>query len=361
MASYRVGIIGCGRISPFHGMPVQALENAEVVATCDLVRRRARQKAKQFGASRVYADSPTAYLEMLEKEDLDVVHVCTPHYLHPEMTIAALEAGCHVVTEKPMSIRLEDAQRMVKTAARKKLRLGVIFQNRYNAGAVLIKNALEFGGLGRIRAAKAVLTWYRPPSYYAKSDWKGTWDKEGGGVIIDQAIHTLDLVRWFIHSEIESVTAHIENREHPTVEVEDTAEGVIRFRNGVNACFWAINYYSYDANVQIELHCSNGIASMEAETATVRYFDGREFSAKPNPQEVFDYGGGPSYWGTSHVKEIQRFYEALDTGERPEIDGREALKTQEMICAIYESGKRGETVVLNPPRSKRSRKNGNPG
>ena len=356
MTKFRVGVIGCGRISPFHGMPVQALENAEVVACCDLIQNRARQKAKLFGVHKYYAGDPESYKEMIANEQLDVVHICTPHYLHPIMTLHALEAGCHVVTEKPMSIKLEDAKAMVDKARRKRRRLGVIFQNRYNAGAVLIKNALEFGGLGRIRSAKAVLTWYRPPQYYARSDWKGTWKYEGGGVIIDQAIHTLDLLRWFVHSEIESVTAHIENREHPSIEVEDVADGVLRFRNGVCASFWAMNYYSYDARAQIEIHCANGIAAMEAEDATVRYHDGREFSARPNPQEVFDYGGGPSYWGTSHVKQIQQFYEALEAGERPEIDGHSALKTQEMICAIYESGKTNRTVVVNPPSKRVDKK-----
>jgi len=344
MSEFKVGVIGCGRISPFHGMPVQALDNAAVVACCDIRPRRAREKARLFGCKRWYTD----YREMLEQEDLDVVHICTPHYLHPVMTLDALDAGCHVVTEKPMSIHLEDARRMVRAADEKGLRLGVIFQNRYNAGAVLIKNALTFGGLGRIRAVRAVLNWYRPQQYYSRSDWKGTWDKEGGGVVIDQAIHTLDLVRWFVDSDLVSVDAHIDNREHPKIEVEDVAEGVLRFKNGVRAAFWAMNYYSYDAHVLIELHCANGIASMEAEEATVRYYDGREFTARPNPQEVFDYGGGPSYWGTSHVKQIQQFYEALETGQQPEIDGHDALLTQQMVCAIYDAAKNGRTVELEP-------------
>ena len=339
---YKVGVIGCGRISPFHGMPVRALENAEVVACCDIRRKKARAKRDLFGCHKYYLD----YQDMLAEEEINVVHVCTPHFLHPPMAMDAMRAGCHVMTEKPMAIRLEDAEAMVACAEENNVKLGVIFQNRYNAGAVLIKNALELGGLGRIRSAKAVLTWYRPSGYYSRSDWKGTWDGEGGGVVIDQAIHTLDLIRWFIDDDIEYVDARIENREHATIEVEDVAEGIVKFRRGVLASFWAMNYHSYDATVQIELHCRNGIATLEGEEAHVRYHDGREFVAKPNPQEVFDYGGGPSYWGTSHVKQIQDFYDALDHDESPEIDGAEALKTQQMICAIYESGKSQKRVTL---------------
>ena len=349
---YRVGVIGCGRISPFHGMPVKALDDTKVVACCDIRRRKAREKRDLFRCGKYYLD----YKEMLANEDLNVVHICTPHYLHPPMAIDAMKAGCHVVTEKPMAISMADAEKMVDTADSCGVRLGVIFQNRYNAGARLIKNALEFGGLGRIQAARAVLTWYRSNAYYSRTDWKGTWDKEGGGVIIDQAIHTLDLVRWFIDEDIETIDASLANREHPGIEVEDVAEGLIHFRHGVTASFWAMNYHSYDSSVQIELHCRNGVATMEAEEGHVHYYDGREFSAKPNPHEVFDYGGGPSYWGTSHVKQIGDFYESLENGEEPEINGREALKTQQMICGIYEAGRTGKTVVITPPKTKGSGK-----
>ena len=342
MSTFKVGIIGCGRVSPFHGVPAAAQEHAEVAACCDIREERAREKAELFGCERVYAD----YKEMIREESLDVVHICLPHYLHPPVAMDAMRMGCHVLTEKPMSIKLEDAENMVACAEETGRTLGVIFQNRYNAGSVLIKNALEHGGLGKIQAAKAVLTWYRPPEYYSESDWKGTWDKEGGGVIIDQAIHTLDLVRWFIGKPVVAVDAFIANRDHPGVEVEDVADGIIAFEDDVKAAFWAMNYYSYDAHVEIEIDCEGGVVKMESEEARVEYHDGREFVAKPNPHESFDYGGGPSYWGASHVKQIDQFYEALVKGERPDIDGEDALETQRMVCALYESGRNGKKVQV---------------
>jgi predicted dehydrogenase len=262
------------------------------------------------------------------------------------VAIAAMKAGCHVLTEKPMSIDLADAEAMVATAKETGKTLGVIFQNRYNAGSVLIKSVLEHGTLGNILAAKATLTWYRPDEYYSKSDWKGTWDKEGGGVIIDQAIHTFDLVRYFIDDEIEYIDCHIANREHESIEVEDVADGVMGFKNGVKAAFWANNYYSHDDEVQIDIACENGTIRMIAEEAHVKYYDGREFIAKPDPNDSFDYGGGPSYWGASHVKQIDQFYEALADGEEPEINGEIALETQRMVCAMYKSGKTGKRVFL---------------
>ncbi|MBT7299652.1 MAG: Gfo/Idh/MocA family oxidoreductase [Victivallales bacterium] len=342
MADLKVGIIGCGRISPFHGVPASSQENVTVVACCDLVAERATEKAALFGCERTYAD----YMEMIQAEELDVVHICLPHYLHPPVAIAAMKAGCHVLTEKPMSIDLADGEAMVATAKQTGRTLGVIFQNRYNAGSVLIKNALEHGSLGKILAAKATLTWYRADEYYSSSDWKGTWEKEGGGVIIDQAIHTFDLVRYFVDDEIDYIDCHIANREHPTVEVEDVADGIIAFKNGVKAAFWANNYYSHDDEVEIHISCENGTVKMVAEEARITYYDGREFIAKPNPAESFDYGGGPSYWGASHVKQIDQFYDALADGEEPEINGEIALETQRMVCAMYTSGKTNERIVL---------------
>jgi len=125
------------------------------------------------------------------------------------------------------------------------------------------------------------------------------------------------------------------------------ADGILAFKNGVKASFWTMNYYSHDAAVEIDIACENGNIKMLAEESKVTYFDGREFAAKPNPDETFDYGGGPSYWGASHAKQIDQFYEALASGEIPDIDGRAAIKTQEMVCAIYESGKTGERVYID--------------
>ena len=339
---FRVGVIGCGRIAPFHGMPAAAQKDVRLLACCDIRRERAEERARIFRCKGIYTD----YREMIRAERLNVVHICLPHYLHPPVAIDAMRMGCHVLTEKPMAIRLEDAQAMIDCAETTGMKLGVIFQNRYNAGSVLIKNALAHGGIGRILAAKATLTWYRPPAYYAGSDWKGTWEREGGGVIIDQAIHTFDLLRWFVGDELAYVDTHIANREHPTIEVEDVADGVLGFRNGVRAAFWANNYYSHDAQVELDIACESGSIKMVGEEGRVSYHDGREFVARPNPAETFDYGGGPSYWGASHVKQIDQFYDALAAGETPEIDGREAYKTQQMVCAMYASGKTGKRIIL---------------
>lgn len=342
MKKLKVGIIGCGNIFPMHAFPVNACENAQVTAVCDIKETRAVKKAKEFNCS-YYVD----YKEMIDKEDIDVVHICTPHYLHAPMAIYAANAKKNILTEKPMALSMKDARNMIQTARDNNVVLGVIFQNRYNPGSLLIKKALESGELGKIRSGKLSVTWDRADAYYSESDWKGTWDKEGGGVIIDQAIHTMDLMRWFIDSEIEFVEANIGRRAHDLIEVEDIGEGFIKFKNGVGTSFFVINYYTCNSPVEIELHCDNGFAKMAGYTARILLDNGKEYAVGEDPNETFSYGDGTKgYWGVSHVKQIKDFYRCLGAGIAPAITGEEALKTQEMICAIYEAAKSKKRIKL---------------
>jgi predicted dehydrogenase len=340
MEKLRAAIVGCGNVFVMHAYPITEFEPVELVAVCDIKKDRADWRANEFKCK-----SYTDYTEMLEKEKLDVLHICLPHYLHAPVTIAALKAGLHVMTEKPMSITVEDAKAMIAAADEAGKLLGVIFQNQYNSGAQMIKKEIN-GKLGKVIAARCFVTWDRSDEYYSRSDWKGTWDKEGGGVVIDQAIHTLDLCRWMINSPVTTVNASIANRDHHQIEVEDSAEGVIHFECGARAAFFAVNYYSYDAPVEIELHCENGIARMRADSAHITYNDGMQIIADPDPRKTFDYGNVKNYWGVNHITQIHNFYDCIINGGVPDIDGREALKTQEMVCAIYESGKSGKTVTL---------------
>jgi predicted dehydrogenase len=338
---FRVGIIGCGNIFPMHAYPVQELATCELVSVCDNKEDRAKAKAKEFNCK-----AYTNYEEMIDKEKLDVVHVCTPHYMHPPMVIRALEKGSNVLTEKPMSTKYEDAVKMVETADRAGKTLGVIFQNRYNPGSVLAKKILDSGELGKILGAKLDVTWMRTDEYYSKSDWKGTWDKEGGGVMIDQAIHTFDLLRWLLGSEVEYVDCHIENRTHKIIEVEDEADGVIKFKNGVLASFYTINYYSEDSDVHLELHCENGKIHITADAAVIDMKDGRKYEADKVPGESFSYGNVKGYWGVSHIKQIDAFYKSLAKGEKPFIDGHEALGTMQLVLGLYDSGRQKKRITF---------------
>lgn len=330
----KVAIIGCGRISVMHFVSILSIEDTELVACCDIDEEKAEAAAKEYGV-RAY----TSYEEMLECEELDAVHLCLPHYLHCKVAMYAFEKGVNVLTEKPMDIDLESAELAVRRAKECGVQFGVIFQCRYNNSARLVKDAVSSGRLGKVISARSTLTWSRPDDYYSESDWKGTWDKEGGGVIIDQAIHSLDLVRWIVDGEVENISCTLNNRCHTSVEVEDTAEGLITFTNGVKYGFYCMNNYGCDEPIEIRLFCEKGKAVLDYDNALITYNDGTTEEAHPDKIHL-SYGGGKDYWGLHHIRQIKQFYDAILGREPLDMSGEKALETHKMIMNIYKTGRK---------------------
>jgi len=331
MEKLRVGVIGCGRISVRHFLPIKAIEELELVACCDNKPERADAAAKEYGIKAYYS-----YEEMIENENLDVVHLCLPHYLHSKVAIFAFEHGVNVLTEKPMDVDYESAKRAVDFAKDKNLMFGVIFQCRYTEPARLVKKAVQSGKLGKILSVRSVLTWNRSDDYYDSSDWKGTWDKEGGGVVIDQAIHSIDLVNWMVDSEVESISCSMHNHGHKKVNVEDTAEGLITYKNGTKYGFYCMNNYSADEPIEIRMVCEKGKVVFGYHDALITYNDGTTEDA--HEEQVKKADGGKDYWGSWHIRQIRQFYNALQGREELEISGEEALKIHKLIMDIYEVG-----------------------
>jgi len=336
----RVGIIGCGSIFTMHATSVDHLKNAKLVGVCDIKPDRADAAAKKYNVPAYYD-----YKELIEKEKPDVIHICVPHYMHPIISCYALEHGVNVLCEKPMSIDYESGESNVRLAEKNNLRYGIIFQCRYNNTSRLVKETLESGRLGKIISARCTLTWCKPDSYYSLSDWKGTWDKEGGGVIIDQAIHSLDLANWFINSEPIEAQASIANRAHDIMKVDDTGEGYIRYKNGATMAFWAMNNYGCDDPIEIRLCCEKGRVVMSYDDARIEFADGTVETVSQQDDGIY-YEGGKDHWGFQHIRQIADFYHSVEEGTEPFISGKEALKIQKLICAIYESAKSGKTVFF---------------
>lgn len=328
----KVGIIGCGCIFTMHATSCDHLENATLVGVCDIKKDRADAAAKKYNVKAYYD-----YKELIDNEKPDVVHVCVPHYLHPIISRYALEHGVNVLCEKPMSIKYEDGVENVRIAKENGLKYGIIFQCRYNNTSKLVKESLENGKLGKVISARVVLTWCKPDSYYSLSDWKGSWDKEGGGVIIDQAIHSLDLANWFINDEPVEVQAHLSNRGHSIMEVDDTGEGFIRYKNGATLSFWAMNNYGCDDPIEIRLLCENGKVVMSYDDVEITFNDGTKLSTCTQNDGIY-YEGGKDYWGFQHIRQIADFYDAVENNRQPQISGEEALKIQKLICDIYAEG-----------------------
>lgn len=334
MKKLRVGIIGCGRISIMHLVPASILKQSELVCCCDIDENAVNKVAKKF-----HITPYSNYKEMIEKENLDVVHICLPHYLHVEVSEYAFKKGVNVLCEKPMSIDYQSAIRCVNKAKESHVSYGVIFQCRYDDATELVKKRLDDGSLGKIKFAKSILTWNRNKEYYSSSNWKGTWEKEGGGVVIDQAIHSIDMVNYLINDEFDQVKCSFKNHNHPYLKVEDTAEGYITYKNGAIYTFYCMNNYGDDEPIEIDFICEKGKVKMSYDYARITYNDGRVEEVTQH-QEVINYEGAKKYWGAQHIKQITQFYNACLGLEKLQISGEEALKTHALIFKIYEEGKK---------------------
>lgn len=332
MKKLKVAVIGCGNISVMHLDTIKSFDDVELVAVCDIKYDCAETASKKYGG-KIYTD----YIEMFKNEKLDAVHICLPHYLHVPVSVDAFKYGINVLSEKPMSINYEDALMAVETAEKCGVKYGVIFQCRYNAPSRLVKKRITDGKLGAVKCGRTTLTWYRPDNYYDSSDWKGTWDKEGGGVIIDQAIHSIDLANWMIDSTPVEISSSLHNRNHEIMVVEDSAEGLIKYENGALLSFYAMNNYLVDEPIEIRLLCENGKATFSYENAIIEYNDGTVETAENKPDEMFKYTGGKEYWGFQHAVQIRQFYNAVKGEEELDISGRETLKIQNIICQIYKN------------------------
>lgn len=327
----KVAIIGNGRIYPMHADAISHLEQAEMVAHCDIILERAEQAAAKYGGK--------AYQHYQDIDDVDVVHLCLPHGLHYEVGKHFAEKGIHVFTEKPIDVSSEKGQALIDVCEKNNVKFGVVFQNRFRKTNQYVKQLVENKTYGSVKGAKMSLTWDRSEDYYASTGWKGTWELEGGGVIIDQAIHTLDFLNWVLGGNIESIDARVSNRNHPHIEVEDTAEGIISYQEGFKLLFYASNNYSYDAEVEAEIHCENAVLRMYGPTLYI-YHANKEVEVIDidHQAEAQHAHEEKAYWGTTHVDQIKEFHDYL-LGNRDDIlvTGAEALKTMKLVEGIYRS------------------------
>lgn len=324
-------IVGCGNIGAVHAESIRRLEGVSLCAAADIRPERAASYAEKYGC-RAYASLE----EMLEKERPDVLHICTPHYLHVPMTAYALQRGIHVFCEKPPVISEEQLDALTRAAAEGPGRAGFCFQNRYNPGILFIRELLASGRLGKIKGARGIVTWNRGEAYYTQSGWRGRLETEGGGALINQSIHTMDLLGVFLGKPV-SVEAQTANHHLPgVIEVEDMMEAYIRYADAA-ACFYATTAYTEDAPPLIELSCEKGIVRMEDPEVTVIWPDGR----REHPETVRKQALGKSYWGSGHLDCIADFYRCLRTGERfaQDLDG--VRDTIRLMLAAYRSAAKG--------------------
>jgi len=318
----KVGVIGIGAISSAH---ISALLSSgqQIVALCDVQTQKCERANEQYNLSaKIYRD----YKQMLDSEPLDAVHICTPHYLHAEMVCNALRRNINVLCEKPLAINLEqlaDIENAVKSSS---AQLGVCFQTRFNSSVLFVKDYLKDK---QIECASSSLIWQRMAGYYAQAEWRGTWAQEGGGVMINQAIHGLDLLQWLCGMP-ESVLAHLSNVSlKDEIEVEDTAFCLFKMKNGAKIVVNATNAASFSFHVRYTFRASGHTVEIIDDNILI---DGNLITKRGNYPIV-----GKEVWGTGHFDLIKNFYHCLKTGEKFSIGFEEGKNAVLLVLAIYRS------------------------
>ncbi|MFA7637244.1 MAG: Gfo/Idh/MocA family oxidoreductase [Monoglobales bacterium] len=310
-------IVGYGAIGPTHAKALEPVESVRLYAVCDVNPEKLKIASDSFEV-KTYTDFDL----MLSDENIDSVHICTPHYLHFEMIKKALSAGKEVVCEKPVTMTKKEYTELL--ALENSGKVCVILQNRFNPCIEKIKELSQ--GLGKLLAVKGILTWQRTMDYYNRDKWRGNWDTEGGGVLINQAVHTLDLMG-YIAGDIKSLRAVMTNFSLDEIEVEDTFSARLNFENSLSGIFFATNAYSDSSAPQLEFVFEKGF---------VRYIDSKLYLDGELIMEDEKSEYGKSYWGKSHEKLFKNYY------ERGEFFSPHSIKnTMLTMFAMYESAKSG--------------------
>jgi UDP-N-acetyl-2-amino-2-deoxyglucuronate dehydrogenase len=337
----RLALVGCGRISERHFEAITEHPDLMLVAVADDVPERARLAGEKHAVPAF-----SSYAAMLAETESDAVVICTPSGLHPRHGIMAAQKGRHVICEKPMATRLEEADALVKTCDEAGVYLFVVKQNRLNPGIQLLKHAIELGRFGRVYMASVRVFWNRPQSYYDMAPWRGTWEFDGGA-FMNQASHYVDLIQWLM-GPVESVTAKLATLAR-RIETEDTGAAVLRFRNGALGVLettmltfprnleGSITILGERGTVQIGGTALNRVVEWEF---AEYHDDDREAEAlrvAPDPLSVYGSGHRPYY---DNVVRVLRGEAA------PGTDGREGRKSLELILGIYESARTGREIHL---------------
>ncbi|MEQ3551676.1 Gfo/Idh/MocA family oxidoreductase [Pseudonocardia nematodicida] len=318
-------VVGCGDVSTVHLEAIAAVDGIDLVAVCDTDPAARAATAERHGVPG-FADHRT----MLAETSPDVVHICTPHHQHADVAVDLLDAGVHVLLEKPVAHTLDEAARVVEAAERSTARIGVCFQNRYNATAQAARELLASGELGAVLGAAATVMWTRTPDYYRARPWRGRWETSGGGLLINQAIHTLDLVQWLV-GDVTHVDGHAATRFYSDViEVEDTAELLLTHDGGARSIVYGSLANVAHSPVTIDVTAERGSLSIRG-GLTVTRADGR---VETVPERVAP-SNGRTYWGVSHEVLIRDFYARLDDDEPFWISPREATKSLRILTDVY--------------------------
>ncbi len=336
-----IGILGAGNISDTHARAALAIKEVEIAAVYGENTAKAERLAATYGGR--------AYRELepfLSHRPMDLVAIGSPSGRHASQVIACARAGLHVLVEKPLGITTAEVDHMVEECERARMRLGVFFQDRGQPDFVRLKAFLGAGGLGRVHLATAHVKWYRPPEYYSASRWRGTWALDGGGAVMNQGIHTLDLLLWLL-GDVSRVQAVTRTAAH-AIQVEDTAVALLEFKGNGVGTYEATTAAFPGYRRRVEISGDRGTVIIDHDRVVAA-----DLKPEETPFEVSRLPGSSESAASPvvsdaspHRRVIEDFLEARRTGGRPACDGREGRRSVELVQALYESARRGVAVTL---------------
>ncbi len=335
------GIIGCGIISKSHCDALAIVKNAELYAVCDVVEEKAKLRAEQYGAKKIYTD----YKEMLKDPEIECVSICTPSGMHGQMAKDVAAAGKHVFCEKPMEITTEKLDDVIDFVEKSNVKMGCVFQRRCDPSFMAVKEAIDSGRFGKVILADAYLKYYRNQEYYDSGDWRATWELDGGGALMNQGVHGIDLLTW-IAGDVESVFARCATQVRD-IEVEDTAIASLKFKNGALGNIEGTTSVYPAQETRLEIHCEKGTIIIDDLGIQQWAIEGSDETAPEIQPLVFEMQADPANLPlTSHVKPLEDMADAIIHDRKPAVTPREARTAVDLILAIYKSSDEKREITL---------------
>lgn len=345
---YNIAILGCGKVAHLHASAIQNLPNARLAG----VWSRTQQTANGF-ACQYKVPAYTDVAELIKKEKINLAVVCTPHPFHLEPAQQAALQGANILVEKPLASTLEDADKIISTCKKAGVKLGVVSQRRWYEPVLRVKKAIEAGKIGKPVLGTVNMLGWRDKSYYDADKWRGNWKTEGGGVLVNQAPHQLDILLWFM-GEVEEVYGIWRNLNHPYIEVEDTALAVIKFRNGGIGNVIVSNSQKPGIYGKVHVHGENGASAGVQTDGGAMFIAGMKGILEPPVNDLWTIPGEEELaekWKMEDVRhfssidpmthymerQIEDFLFALEENRDPLVTGEDGRRTVELFTAIYRS------------------------
>ena len=336
-----IGIVGCGTISDIQAQAILESDKTELISVYDMNLNNAKRVGKKYGVSYF-----TDWDLFVNNEALDIVSICTPNGNHFDNGKFAADAGKHVIVEKPIDVTVERGKKLNDVCEKNGVKLAVIFQNRYLDSVQQMKRVIDSGKLGKIFHGSAYIKWFRTQEYYDSGEWRGTLALDGGGVLINQAIHTIDLLQW-IMGDVETVFGQTGTFTHKHLEGEDNAAAVLKFKSGAFGVIEGSTSVLPAMDRRLEIHGEKGTAILNGDNVSILIGESQD---KQDEVEAKSSGAASPLAGFSivpHKKQFEAIVDAIQNNEQPPVSGSDSLKSLAIVQAVYKSSKTGLPVKMS--------------